>query len=91
MSSVESCFPGFLSSGTDRQISRQTLNRKPDTVPGVDQRDPKCVHGVQCGGVRVQGRWKGGVRTVCLGGDSGFEPAGRKGASPTGYLGEVLC
>lgn len=28
------------------------------------------------------GEREGGVRTVCLGGDSGLEPAGRKGASP---------
>lgn len=30
-----------------------------------------------------------GVRTVCPGGDSGLEPAGRKGANPTGY--SVKC
>lgn len=30
-----------------------------------------------------------GVRIVCPGGDSGLEPAGRKGANPTGY--SVKC
>lgn len=52
-SSVESCFPGFPSSGADRQ----TADRKPDAVPGVDNTS-KCVQGVLCDGVGIWRRWR---------------------------------
>lgn len=67
------------------QTDRQTANRKPDTVPGGDNTSKVPKVFAEFSGMVLGYRGGGGerrVRTVCLGGDSGLEPAGGKGASP---------